>query len=485
MMTTLNVWTRGLAMFVICAMASVVSQAQTFTTIANFPPDGGPWYVSLVQGPDGGLYGTTISQGKGGTVFRLGMDGALTTLYTFCSVQNCLDGSAPYSGVIVGTDGNFYGMTYGGGAHGAGTVFELTLEGSLTTIYNFCSQPSCADGSFPFAALVAGVDGNFYGTTSGGGIYNDGSVFKLTHSGVLTTLHSFCAGGYPCSDGFSPEAALIQGTDGNFFGSTYRGGKTADVGTLFKVSSSGVFTTLWDFSQHCCGVNPLAPLIELADGKFYGTTSTSCTFCDYGGNIFSVTASGDLTVLYTFCMQQNCPDGNGLRGSLVLGTDGNLYGTTTLGGLGGNNCASGCGTIFQASKGKFNTIYSFCLQSGCPDGFYPQGGLTQATNGVFYGTTNEGGMNVFGGTAFSLDMSLAPFVTFVRSAGKVGQTGGILGQGFTGTTNVSLNGIPARFTVLSDTFIRATVPAGATTGYVSVVTPSGTLSSNVPFHVLP
>lgn len=116
------------------------------------------------------------------------------------------------------------------------------------------------------------------------------------------------------------------------------------------------------------------------------------------------------------------------------------------------------------------------------------GGLLQATTGTFYGTTAVGGEGQCAGsgcgTVFSLDMGLGPFVTFVRAAGRVGQTSGILGQGFTGTTSVSLNGTPASFTVVSDTYIRATVPVGATTGYVTVTTPSGTLTSNVPFHVI-
>ena len=112
------------------------------------------------------------------------------------------------------------------------------------------------------------------------------------------------------------------------------------------------------------------------------------------------------------------------------------------------------------------------------------GGLVQATNGILYGTTNAGGYLDLG-TVFSLDVGLGPFVKFVRAASKVGQVGGILGQGFTGTSNVSFNGISSNFTVAADTFITATVPAGATTGYVTVTTPSGTLTSNVPFQVIP
>jgi uncharacterized repeat protein (TIGR03803 family) len=272
---------------------------------------------------------------------------------------------------------------------------------------------------------------------------------------------------------------LAEGADGNFYGSTSGGGGSADFGTLFKVTPSGVFTSLWDFSQNGGGSQPMAPLILLGDGGFYGTTTGSPN--GYG-TIFRATSEGKLAVLYTFCSRKNCSDGRYPSAALALGTDGNLYGTTVGGG--NTTCGSaGCGTIFQASKERFTTLYSFCLQSACLDGFEPTGGLTQATNGIFYGTTSGGGV-YDGGTAFSLDMGLGPFVTFVRPAGRVGHTGPILGQGFTGTTAVSLNGTPAQFTVKSDTFIEATVPAGATTGYVTVTTPSGTLTSNVPFHVI-
>lgn len=166
----------------------------------------------------------------------------------------------------------------------------------------------------------------------------------------------------------------------------------------------------------------------------------------------------------------------------MQGTDGLFYGTTSAGGdLACNAPYNGCGTVFSiTSAGAMTTLHIFELT----DGLAPTGGLLQATNGAFYGTTDQGG-TYDDGTVFSLDMGLGPFVAFVHAAGRVGKTGGILGQGFTGTTSVSLNGTPASFTVVSDTFIRATVPAGATTGYVTVTTPTGVLISNVPFYVLP
>jgi uncharacterized repeat protein (TIGR03803 family) len=170
--------------------------------------------------------------------------------------------------------------------------------------------------------------------------------------------------------------------------------------------------------------------------------------------------------------------------SPIQATDGNLYGTTFFGGNLSCDSRYGCGTVFRIEPtGALTTLHSFC-DPPCNDGAWPLAGLIQATDGTFYGAASSGG-SMGDGTIFSLSMGLAPFLAFVQDYGKVGQTGGILGQGFTGTTGVSFNGTSATFTVISDTYLTATVPAGATTGYVTVATPSGTLTSNVPFHVIP
>ncbi len=481
-MTKLNGWVVWMFTLSIAGTAA----GQTFTKIADFGSSTGgrPQLMSLVQGMDGGMYGTASNNDLGpGTVFRLGTDGSLSAVYQFCSQPNCADGTIPYSGVILGTDGNLYGTTYGGGASYYGTVFRLTLSGSLTTLYSFCAEPDCTDGRNPTGGLVQASDGALYGTTGAGGAYDDGTIFKISAAG-FETLYSFCAQGFPCPDGATPSAALIQGLDGNFYGSTWNGGtgSCTNSGTLFKFSSSGVFTTLWDFSQCVGGAQPIAPMAELTTGQYYGTTS------GFGiGSIFETTSSGDFKELYAFCSRENCSDGREPYSALKLGNDGDAYGTTTAGG---DNyvvpyCYSlGCGTIFQASRGTLTTLYSFCAEPSCDDGYNPEGGLLQATNGIFYGTTFAGGADSVG-TAFSLDMGLGPFVAFVRYAGKIGGRAQILGQGFTGTTNVSFNGVPATFNVISDTYLTATVPAGTTTGYATVTTPRGVLSSNTPFHVIP
>ena len=201
--------------------AEKVKNPQTgFTTLVDFTGSANgarPLYGDLIEGTDGNSYGTTVGGGAydDGTVFKVTPDGTLTTLYTFCSQTNCTDGAYPLSG-LVQAGGNFYGTTEAGGANGAGTVFEVTPAGQLTTLYSFCSQPGCTDGGYPYAGLVQ-AGGNFYGTTLGGGANGAGTVFEVTPAGQLTTLYSFCS--QPgCTDGVTPHAGLVQARTGTSTG---------------------------------------------------------------------------------------------------------------------------------------------------------------------------------------------------------------------------------------------------------------------------
>ena len=220
--------------------------------------------------------------------------GALTTLYSFCSQgapPNCTDGTVP-SALVQSTDGNFYGTTQGAGANGFGTVFKMSPSGTLTTLYAFCSQSGCTDGASPMAGLVQATDGDFYGTTLYGGTNGYGTVFKMTPSGTLTTLHSFCAKivGNICTDGANPYAGLVQATDGNFYGTTDWGGAyNFNDGTIFKISPGGTLTTLHSFDGTDGGHPYYGGLVQDTNGKFYGTTnyggtSTNCN-C---GTVFSL-----------------------------------------------------------------------------------------------------------------------------------------------------------------------------------------------------
>ncbi len=254
---------RALVLFLFCAATAIPSPAQTFTKLVDFDGSNGAIPIcTLIQASDGNFYGTTFQGGADnyGTVFKVTPEGTLTTLYSFDNVM----GAYPFSGVVQGTDGNFYG-TSGGGANNSGTVFRITPEGTLTTLYNFCSLMNCADGEGP-GALVQGTDGNFYGTTHGG-VRDFGTVFKITPEGALTTLHSF----EYYTDGFS-SAGLVQGTDGNFYGTTAYGGAYLG-GTVFKITPEGTLTTLHSFcsEQNCHdGSDPEAVLVQA--GRMYGTT---------------------------------------------------------------------------------------------------------------------------------------------------------------------------------------------------------------------
>jgi uncharacterized repeat protein (TIGR03803 family) len=491
-MSKLNWWKRSCAVSLLCAATAVALPAQTFTRLHTFDAtDGANPYAQLVQATDGNLYGTTAFGGVSGygTVFKISASGTLKRLYNFCSQSGCTDGSTPYAGLIQATDGNFYGTTIYGGANSDGTVFKVTPSGELTTLYSFCSQTACSDGGFPETRLIQASEGNLYGTTAYGGAHGYyGTVFKITLGGELTTLYSFCSQS-SCTDGSDPSA-LVQGTDGNFYGTTYNGGANfapcndgaGACGTVFKITPAGALTTLHSFcAESGCtdGQGPAAALLQATDGSFYGTTHFGGDSLD--GTMFKITSNGALTTLYSFCSGGSCATGAYPTAALVQATDGNFYGAASVGGNG-----SSSGTIFNITpSGTLTTLYSFCSKSNCMDGAFPGAGLLQDTNGRFYGTTNGGGDLNGDGILFSLSMGLGPFVEAEPSSGKVGKAIGILGTNLTGATSVTFNGTPAVITVATGSLIKTTVPSGATTGRVEVVTPGGTLNSNVPFRVAP
>ena len=415
---------------VFCAAAVIASPAQTLTTLHSFKSTDGAYpFAGLFQASDGNFYGTTYSGGANneGTVFKITPSGTLVWVYSFCSQPNCPDGALPVGGLIQYTDGNLYGTAGYGGANNRGTVFKITLSGTLTTLYNFCNLEACADGSQPYAGLLLGTDGNFYGTTLFGGKNSYGEIFVITPSGSLTTLYSFCPDKNPCPDGARPSGNLIQAADGRFYGTTQAGGAnhnndcaTEGCGTVFAFAGGGL-TTLYSFcAQSGCtdGQTPNAGVIQATNGYLYGTTNFGGAN-NNNGTVFKITTSGTLTTLYSFCSVSGCLDGQGPTAGLLQATDGNLYGTTSAGGR------KGAGTIYEMNlSGALATIYTFCSQTGCSDGEDPYAALIQGTDGNFYGTTFGGGAHGYGAVySLSGPAQLVP-VTPCRLVDTRPQSGG-------------------------------------------------------------
>ena len=393
-------WVAALALPVFGAQAAVV-----LTSLYSFTgSDGANPSAGLVQGSDGNFYGTTYGfdptsrlvsasmAGLYGTVFRISTNGALTTVHSFTGN----DGANPYAGLVQGTDAYFYGTTCYGGLNNSGTVFRISTNGALTNLYSFTGGN---DGANPVAGLVQGSDGNFYGTTVQGGNtnlnngYGNGTVFKISTNGALTTLYS-------CTDEEAAPNGLVQGSDGNFYGTTQYGGTNSGSGTVFRISTNGALTNLYSFTGGNDGANPVAGLVQGSDGNFYGTTRSGGT--NQSGTVFQISTNGALTTLYAFGTVTDANghplDGAQPQAGLVRGSDGNFYGTTQSGGT-NNVWNGGNGTVFRiSSTGSLTTLYSF---TGTNDGAAPEAGLVQGSDGSFYGTTVNGGQGG-GGTVFRL-----------------------------------------------------------------------------------
>jgi len=336
-----------------------------------------------------------------------------SVLYSF----SLADGTDPHDagGLVQASNGDFYGTTIGGGAKGFGTVFQVTTGGTLSTLYSFTDG---ADGGHPEAGLVQGTDGNFYGTTLDGGT-GSGTFFMITPAGALTALHSFDG----VTEGSLPYGNLTLGTDGNFYGTLRDSGTGAHgYGAVFVVTPAGALTILHSFAGKAAGEGaiPLAGLVQGSDGNFYGVTGYGGT--DNVGTVFSITPGGTLTTLYSFT---GAADGEQPEGRLVQGGGGDFYGVTQYGG------AAGAGTLFKIAPGavtppgSLDTLYGF---TGAADGGNPYSGLTLATDGNFYGTTTTGGASG-DGTAFELTPAgvFTTLFTFTGANGAGSESGLILG----------------------------------------------------------
>jgi uncharacterized repeat protein (TIGR03803 family) len=364
----------------LCGMAALNALGDVALSTLSFfnsPTYGNGLYSRLIQGQDGNFYGVADGGGpnSSGTVFKVTPAGKVTLIALF----NSGDGVSPRGQLVQDPVGNLYGTTVSGGAFNQGTVFQVTPDGNLTTLVSF----NGTNGANPQSGLILAKDGLLYGTTAfGGTAYNGsafsgyGTAFSVTTNGALNTLVFF--EGF---NGSTPRAGLIQASDENFYGTLEQGGPNGSVGTVFRLTKSGEVTNLVSFTG-TNGLHPQAALIQGTDGDFYGTTTYGGKDYDVqsqalgNGTVFRLTTNGDLVTLVSF--GTNAISGRFPGSDLFQSPDGALYGTTSAGG------ASQFGTVFRLTpEGSFATLYNF----GGNDGGQPIAGILQAADGGFYGAT--------------------------------------------------------------------------------------------------
>jgi uncharacterized repeat protein (TIGR03803 family) len=532
-----------LASMFLVAMA-IAAPAQTVSTLYQFSSGSNPNYPSgvMAQGQDGEFFGVTLS-GNGccqGIIYKISSEGVLTSLYAMAQS----DGTT-CSGLTMGTDGNFYGTCHNGGTNDYGTLFKVTSAGVLTVLHNFAVQGSTSDGCEPLAPPIQASNGDFYGTTSFCGANNYGTVYKLTLAGVYSLLYSFqgppndtlfplglieatdgelwgLGNGWILSyggvfkitlagkeslvysfkgepDGAGPYTNLIQASNGDFYGTTEQGG-SAQEGTVFQVTAGGEETVLYSFPNQTEGAYPTLPLTQAPNGVLYG----AATDCAGGGcgqaGLFEINTKGRYENLYLYPLV--CSNCGQPEAPLLLSTNGTFYSTTEQGGV-------GVGSFYSLSDGYSPFISLVNTKSGAEGarvGILGQGfssksvvefGGTKATAGKLSGTTYilaevptgalTGDVTVTtGSTVLSTPAiyKITPtYKSFKPPSGPVGTLVTFNGTGLIQTTKVTIDRISASFTVVSDSEITTTVPAGAATGKIVVTTKGGSVASSTNFTV--
>lgn len=435
-----------------CAQYTVLHDFGMTSTETQAPYEAGV----IAQGRDGNLFSAGGTQGNLGAAFRIAPDGSFVPMHTFTGP----DGHWPSGGITLGSNGWLYGTTVYGGQTFWGTIFKMRYSGEVTTLHSFDAG---INGGSPWAPPVQSLSGDFYGTTWGTGTYNYGSIYRISNTGVFTLLHAMS-----WSDGAHSFSPLTQGTNYWFYGTALEGGLNY-AGTLFRVSTSGTFEVLFNFDG-VHGSSPMAGVIQGANGSFYGATMGGGA--NGLGTVFEMTPNRTVKVIHSFA---GGADGNTPEGGILQANDGNLYGTTSDGG------AHQGGVLFRLTPtGEYTVLHDFDPVTGSA----PRTALMQHTNGRLYGMTSEGGYNK-DGVFFAFDAGLGPFVHYLPVYGRAGAVVEILGQGFTSGSAVYFNGVRAISTTWYPTFIKATVPAGATTGYISVSTGGETQRSDQVFIVRP
>lgn len=456
------------------AVAVRPAQAQTVSTVYSFSNGSNPNSPVgvMAQGRNGSFYGVTQAGGTANTgdIYSISPAGVFTNLYstTQTSGNNC-------TGLTLGTDGNFYGTCANGGTNDTGTIFKVTPAGTVTVLHNFAAEETTTDGCFPYSPPIQGTNGDLYGFATSCGEGLAGMAYKITLAGVYTQLYSFQGGP---TDVDSPYGAPLQASDGDIWGTGVGGGSVDGNGGVFKLTTAGKETLVYSFQgQDIDGSSPYAPLIEGTDGNFYGTTFLGGLNVN-DGTVFKLTPAGKETVLYSF---PNQTDGAFPRQPLTQGTNGLLYGVAT--DCGGGGCSQ-AGLFDITTKGVYDNLYLFPL--GPSNSEQPSSPLLLSTNGTLYGTAEAGGANGVG-SVYRFSTAFSPFISLVNvTSGDVGAQVGILGQGFSSKSVVKFGGTEATKTTLTgSTFILATVPTGALTGDVTVTTGSTVLSTLASYKVLP
>jgi uncharacterized repeat protein (TIGR03803 family) len=470
----------ALALAVCAAILFVVAsvnpaQAQTPTTLHSFQngsTDACEPEDNIVQGRDGNMYGVGVACGTNGTgaVYKISPTGTESVVFNFPS-----DWSSCFSGLMLGSDGNFYGTCFTNPG-GNGGIFQLTPTGVFTDKHDFTGVNGDTE---PLYAPIQATDGKFYGTT-GYYPFSCGNIYQLTSAGVYTNLHTFS--GSDCG----PASSLFQASDGNLYGTLYSCAINSGFGAgcVYKISTAGVFTEIYGFASST-GQNPCTGVIQGKDGKLYGATNQGAA--NNFGNIYKLTTAGVFTGLHDFnnTTDASCGDNVGRTTvNLLQVTDGSFY------GVNGINGPSGGGSIYELTAA--NVFTAFLFPNPPPvDGSAPLSTLLQNTNGLAYGTTASGGpasCSPCQGVFFSVSTGDAAFVNLepTQRAGFVGARVGMFGQGFSSSSAVKFGGVASTTVTRSgSTYLTAVVPAGAKTGVVTVTTGATTLTSPQTFKVKP
>jgi uncharacterized repeat protein (TIGR03803 family) len=468
-----------LSLLFVCAGIPAVAGQWTESVLHSFGDgsvknDGLQPYAGLVQASDGNLYGTTTAGGStetkssagDGALFRITTSGTVTILHSFDGGSATDDGIGPYASLIRTSGGDLYGVTSKGGA-GFGTIFDTTLTGDVQDVHYFADGTVASDGEYAYKPLVLASDGNFYGTTESGGTQSDGAIIRMTPDGVVTVVHSFMDGTV-ANDGNQPCSGLIEGSDGNLYGTTYLGG-SANEGVVYRMTLGGVVTTLHSFQDGSVlndGAYPDAELVQAVDGDYYGTTYEGGSASE--GAVFRMTSSGSVTTLHSFGDGSVASDGAYPESGLLQASDGDFYGATTQGG------SASDGAIFcMAPSGAAAIVHPFGSTTG--DGASPRDTLIEASDGNLYGTTAAGGTKNEG-TVFKVSgVAPAPSLYFLklsaaRVAGELSVTGTIIltavapADGYVvdlSSSNPSVAAVPSA---------SITIPAGAIEADFTVTT---------------